>query len=270
MNLPFNLRLLLAGSLLAPASACQKVVDLDLKSTSPRLVIEANLADDGHPCTVLLSQSVNYTESNTYPAQSGATVTLSDNAGHSETLPESSTRGRYVGQTLLGMAGRVYTLRVEYNGESYVATSTLPGPVVAFAGLHAEKADIGSGYNLVPEYQDPAGVKNYYLFRQYRNGHLNKSIFLQDDEFTDGKASSRALNVGPQDDSVKTVSGDSMRVEMQNLDAGAYAYFRTLNQILQSNPLLSTTPANPQTNFSGNVLGYFSAHSRRKRGLLVP
>jgi hypothetical protein len=39
----------------------------------------------------------------------------------------------------------------------------------------------------------------------------------------------------------------------------------TLNQILQG--ASTATPANPQ---SGNVLGYFSAHTLRQRRLLVP
>lgn len=251
-------------------AACQKVVDLDLKSTDPRLTIEANLADDGHPCTVLLSQSVNYTETNTFPAVTGATITLSDNAGHSETLRATSTAGQYQGSTVLGVPGRTYQLRVEVSGQAYVASSTLPSPVVAFTGLHTDNSGINSRLTLVPDYQDPAGVANYYLFRQYRNGHLNKTIFIQNDEFTDGKANSRALMGGGMEDSTKLVSGDSMRVVMQNLDSGAYEYFRTLNQILQSNPLLSTTPANPQSNFSGNALGYFSVHSRRQRKLLIP
>ena len=253
------------------------MVTLDLKNSDPQLAIEGNLADDGQPCTVLLSKSVDYTQTNTFPAVSGATVTLSDDAGGLETLAESTTAGLYRGSKLLGQPGRRYTLRVDIGGQSYVAASTLPSPVVALAGLHAQKSNVGNTIQLVPEYQDPAGMRNYYLFRQYRNGRLNPSIFTQNDEFTDGKANARAIGGGGPggggnntDDAYKLASGDSVRVEMQNVDADVYEYFRTLNQILQSNPLFSTTPTNPKSNFSGSVLGYFSAHSRRQRTLIVP
>jgi len=267
---------LLAAALLLTAS-CQKVVTLDLQNTTPQLAIEGNLADDGQPCTVLLSQSVDYTQTNTFPAVSGATITLSDDAGGLETLTETSTPGRYQGRQLLGQPGRRYTLRVESGSQRYVAACTLPSPVVALTGLRAQKSIVGNNIQLVPQYQDPAGGRNYYLFRQYRNGRLNKAIFTQNDEFTDGKANVRALGGGGPgggggmaDDVDKLATGDSVRVEMQNVDPDAYEYFRTLNQILQGNALLSTTPANPKSNFSGGALGYFSAHSRRQRTLVVP
>ncbi|TDN37198.1 DUF4249 domain-containing protein [Hymenobacter sp. UV11] len=266
--------LVLAAALLLTAS-CQKVVTLDLQNADPQLAIEGNLADDGQPCTVLLSRSVDYTQTNTFPAVSGATVTLSDDAGGLEKLAETSTPGQYRGSKLLGQPGRRYTLRVETGGQSYVAASTLPSPVVALTGLRAQKSVVGNNIQVVPEYQDPAGPRNYYLFRQYRNGRLNKNIFLQTDEFTDGKSNARALGSGgggggSTDDADKLATGDSVRVEMQNVDPDAYEYFRTLNQILQGNPLFSITPTNPKSNFSGGVLGYFSAHSRRQRSLVVP
>jgi hypothetical protein len=265
--------LALAAGLLAAAS-CQKVVTLDLKNTDPQLAIEANLADDGQPCTVLLSRSVDYTQTNTFPAVSGATITLSDDAGGLEMLPETSTPGQYRGSKLLGQPGRRYTLRVESGGQAYVAACTLPAPVVPFTGLKAQKSVVGSNIQLVPEYQDPAGVPNYYLFRQYRNGRLNKSIFLQNDEFTDGKLNARGLNTqgggSAADDADKLAAGDTVRVEMQNVDPAAYEYFRTLNQTLQAGGAFSATPSNPKSNFSGGVLGYFNAHSRRQRTLLVP
>ncbi|AMR26859.1 hypothetical protein A0257_06890 [Hymenobacter psoromatis] len=270
---------LLAGAALLAAASCQKVVTLNLKDATPQLIIEANLADDGHPCAVQLSQSVDFTQTNTFPPVRGAVITLSDDAGHSETIAETSVPGQYRGSTVLGQPGRRYTLRVQASGQSYVAASTLPGPVVPFTGLHAQKSNFGNNIQLVPEYQDPAGMPNFYLFRQYRNGLLNPAIFLQNDEFTDGKANTRGLGGGGggggnngnnNTDVNKLATGDSVRVEMQNVDSTTYNYFRTLNLLLQNNPLLSTAPANPKTNFSGGAQGYFNAHSRRQRTLLVP
>lgn len=274
MNSSLYLRQLALAAGLLTAASCQKVVTLDLKNTSPQLAIEANLADDGQPCTVLLSRSVDYTQTNNFPAVRGATITLSDDAGGRETLAETSTPGQYRGRTLTGQPGRRYTLRVESEGQAYVAACTLPAPVMPLRGLKAQKSVVGTNIQLVPEYQDPAGVRNYYLFRQYRNGRLNKAIFLQNDEFTDGKLNARGLNTqgggNNTDDADKLATGDSVRVEMQNLDPDAYEYFRTYNLTLQAGGAFSTTPANPKSNFSGGVLGYFSAHSRRQRSLVVP
>ncbi|WP_426062283.1 DUF4249 family protein, partial [Hymenobacter sp. B1770] len=107
----------------------------------PRLMIEDNLADNGQPCTVLLSRSTNYTDTNTFPAVSRATVTLSDDAGGLETLTETIP-GQYHGATLTGRQGRRYTLRVEVEGQVYVAAATLP-VAVPLTGLRAEKSSFG-------------------------------------------------------------------------------------------------------------------------------
>ncbi|MGI4831935.1 MAG: DUF4249 domain-containing protein [Janthinobacterium lividum] len=269
------LLLLLALGLLLLGTGCQKVVTLNLQTSASQLVIEGNLADDGQPCQVSLTTSANYTATNSFAPVSGAAVTLVDNAGGLETLREA-TPGQYVGRTLLGVPGRAYTLRVETGGAAYVALSTLPAPVVPFEKLSTQVSTIGgSNIQAVVDYTDPVGTGNSYLFRQYRNGRLNATIFLQNDQVTDGKHVSQVLRTrggGPNDPTNldKLAAGDSLQVEMQNVDAGTYEYFRTLNQILTTNPIITTTPANPKSNFSGGALGYFSAHSKRVRRIKVP
>ncbi|NML64748.1 DUF4249 domain-containing protein [Hymenobacter sp. RP-2-7] len=262
-----------ALGLLLAGTGCQKVVTLTLQTSASQLVIEGNLADDGQPAQVSLSTSADYTTTNSFAPVSGATVTLTDNAGGRETLREA-TPGQYVGSTLRGVAGRAYTLRVETGGAVYVALSTLPAPVVPFDKLSTQLSAVGSNIQAVVDYTDPAGTGNSYLFRQYRNGRLNPTIFLQNDQFTDGKHVSQVLRTmggGTTDPNNlnKLVAGDSLQVEMQNVDSGVYEYFRTLNQILTTNPIITTTPANPKTNFSGGALGYFSAHSKRIKRIKV-
>ena len=261
-----------AVALLLAATGCEKIIYPKLNTSPSQLVIEGNLVDDGQPCLVSISQSTNYTDTNTFPPVSGATVTLTDNAGGQETLRESpAASGRYRGAALLGVPGRTYTLRVETGGSAYVASSTLPGPVVPFARLSTQASPLGSSVQAVVEYNDPAGPGNSYLFRQYRNGVLNSTIFLQNDLLTDGMHVSQVLRVmGGPNTTDQLKSGDSLRVEMQNVDPGAYEYFRTLNLILTAGAAPSTTPANPTSNFTGGALGYFSAHSRRVRAIKVP
>lgn len=266
----------LALGMLLTLASCEKVIDLNLQTTTSQLVIEGNLADDSRPCQVTLNRSANYTDTNNFQAVSGATITLADNAGGRETLRESATApGQYVGATVLGVPGRTYTLRVETGGAAYVATSTLPAPVVPFDRLSTQLSAVGNRIQAVVEFNDPAGQSNSYLYRQYRNGRFNNAIFVQNDQFNDGKKVTQVLrNMGgpssDPNDLNKLASGDSLRVEMRNIDANVYEYFRTLNLILTTNPATATTPANPTSNFSGGVLGYFSAHSRRVRTIKVP
>lgn len=258
-------------ALLFLSTACEKIVNLDLKTSAVQLVIEANLVDDGRPCQVSISNTTDYTNTNTFQAISGATITLADNAGHLETLRETNP-GTYLGSTILGVSGRTYTLRVSTGGTTYESVSTLPAPVVPFEKLSTQLSAIGrNNIQAVVDYTDPVGSGNSYLFRQYRNGKLNPAIFPFNDQFNDGKHATQNLRtMGAVPDADKLVSGDSLQVEMQNLDPAAYEYFRTLNLILTTSAAPSTTPANPTSNFTGGVLGYFSAHSRRVQRIKVP
>jgi hypothetical protein len=271
-----KLRALATGALLLAGTGCEKVVNLDLKTSTAQLVIEGNLVDDNKPCQVSISRSTNYTDANTFAAVSGATITLTDDAGGLETLRETATPGQYLGATLRGVPGRTYTLRVETDGTAYVAVAKLPAPVVPFEKLSTRLSVLGTdNIQAVVDYTDPAGKGNSYLFRQYRNGRLNNVIFVQNDEFTDGNHINQVLRTRSSSSTDpneldKIVPGDSLRVEMQNIDPGAYEYFRTLNLILTSGGAPSTTPANPKSNFSGGVLGYFSPHSRRVLTIKVP
>ncbi len=259
-------RTLIAAALLS-LTACEKVIDVDLKSADPKLVIEATLSDDGRPATAHLTQSVAYDETNTFPAVTDALVVISDDTGALDTLRATAVPGTYAGRTLLGQPGHQYTLRVESAGKMYLSIASLPVPI-PLDSVRVDKVSFGQGDNflLIPSYQDPAGVRNYYHFLQFRNGRPNLAILLLDDELTDGLRNQRRLFTmgGDTKDEDKLIPGDSVRLEMHCIDAGSYEYLRTLSQVLQSNPLFSTTPANPLTNFSGGALGFFNVYSRQE------
>jgi hypothetical protein len=74
---------------------------------------------------------------------------------------------------------------------------------------------------------------------------------------------------GPSPIEDNLVAGDSVRMVMQHVDAGVYKYFRTLNMLLQIG-LASASPANPTSNFSGGVLGYFSTYAQQQQRLVLP
>jgi hypothetical protein len=256
-----------AGLLLI--TACQTVIDLDLQDAGPRLTIEGQLTDDGQPATVQVIRSVPYTAASAFPAVRVAFITLTDNVGGLDTLRETTTPGQYRGRTLRGQVGRQYTLRVEVDGQAYIATSTLL-PAVPLTGLQVRPSGFGNELELLPAYRDPAGVPNYYVFRLYRNGRLTQGIFVQSDQLTDGQPNSHALNVqGPSPAEDELVPGDSVRVAMQHVDVGVYEYFRTLNMLLQVG-LASASPANPTSNFSGGVLGCFSTYAQQQRRFTIP
>ena len=58
------------------SNSCTKVVDINLNDADPKIIIESSITDQAGSCMVTLTKSVNYSESNTFPAVSGAIVTI--------------------------------------------------------------------------------------------------------------------------------------------------------------------------------------------------
>ena len=85
--------------------SCEKVIQLDLKNSTPHVVIQGNIYDQPGPYVVQISSSVNFDASSTYPPVTGAKVVISDNLGQSEILTESLP-GNYITSRLRGIPGR--------------------------------------------------------------------------------------------------------------------------------------------------------------------
>lgn len=261
----FHLKNILAGGLLALLFAsCQDVVDLDLDAADQQIVIEGILTDQPGKHRVQIVKSVPFDEPNQFPPISGALVTIADDAGLLDTLPENAP-GVYETQKLTqGIAGRTYTLRVVAEGKTYTAHSTMPA-AVPFDNLVA-KPDFGGDFSLVTEFLDPVGLDNYYNFSVLVNGERKPSIFTLNDELTNGNLVKRDLF----EPDLELLRGDSVTVEMFCLDPTEYKYLLTLELILGGGPIGGSTPSNPDNNFGGTCLGHFSAQTVQVKSVVIP
>ncbi len=245
-------------------TACEQVVDLDLETASPQLVVAGSITDATGPYTVKLSKTGAYFGSQQYEQVRGATVVIADNAGQQETLTETSP-GTYQTNTLQGVPGRTYTLSVLAAGISYTAQSTMPYPVF-LESLELEYEEAGfmedvdgntAGYVVTAHLEDPAGIKNYYRFRIFLNGEpKDDQIYLLDDDLSDGKRIAYDL----MDNYAQ--SGQIARVEMQCLNKTTHDYYNTLSNITGGGDGFSdAVPDNPKSNLTNGAQGYFAAYT---------
>jgi hypothetical protein len=246
--------------------SCQKVIDVDLNSSNPEIVIEGSVSDQPGPYLVTISQTVNYDQTNTFPSVNDAIVTLSDDQGNSERLTETSS-GTYESSMMIGTSGRTYTLTVLANGMTYSASSTMPLPII-IDSLSQSNLSLGMNNSKTVEvhFQDPAGIKNYYRFVEIKNGVEQKYIFLYDDRMQDGSAITS--NLSADEDTLRT--GDSVLVFLQCVDKGMFDYFRTLQQAIGGGGLQAASPANPVSNFNNGALGYFNAYAVKSKLIVIP
>jgi hypothetical protein len=248
---------------------CEKVINVDLNSSTPQIIIEGNISDQDGPYFVKLSKSVNFDESNSFPAISGAQVKLSDNSGNSEVLTETES-GLYATTNFpKGTPGHQYSLEVTIDGVEYKATSYMPFPV-DIDSLTNETTSFGrtSSYLINVYLSDPPGQSNYYRLVEYRGSVYIPKIFVSDDRLTNGKSINYRLNNGDDDDT-KLNLGDTITVAIENIDKNVYEYFYTLSLIAGNSGNESAAPANPTSNISGNALGYFCAKSVLSKSIII-
>ena len=244
--------------------SCEKVIDVDLNSSSPQIVIEGAITDGPGPYVVMLTQTVNFDETNVFPPVTSATIALRDDLGNSESLMESSP-GMYRTSTIRGIPGRKYTLTVSANGKEYTASSTMPAPV-SIDSLSVRTQSFAKNQQKVinVHFEDPAEVKNYYRFVEVRNGIKQKFIFLDDDRAQDGNSVTSALLA--DNDTLRT--GDSVLVLLQGIDKGVFDYFSAMGQESGGGPG-TASPTNPPSNLTNGALGYFSACAVRSRLIVI-
>ncbi|MCD4691932.1 MAG: DUF4249 family protein, partial [Calditrichales bacterium] len=109
-------------------SSCEDVVEIDLNTADPQIVIDAVVTDQPGPYIVKISKTGDFYQPSVFPVVSGALVEISDNAGHSEILEETDP-GIYRTDSLQGTPGRNYTLKVIAEGKEYAAASSMPNAI---------------------------------------------------------------------------------------------------------------------------------------------
>jgi hypothetical protein len=249
--------------------SCTKVVNLNLNSSSPRLIIESSISDQPSSCFVKLTMSVNYNEPNTFPPVNGASVVLYDDTGKTYTMYEASS-GVYTLQSIKGIPGKTYTLSITTAGKTYTATSKMPDPVSIdtiyqsriFLGPYRGNSELKF---VTVNYHDPPGKGNYYRFVEQINRVVKTEIFLDDDLLKDGNLITQ--NIIRADTSLKT--GDSVSVFLQTIDKNVFNYFLQLSNVTGGYNGPTATPANPISNFNGGALGYFSAYAVRSKSIII-
>ena len=254
--------------------ACTENIQLDLNSSNPQIVVEGSVSTNGK-AQILITKSINFDQTNNFPALDNLEVRLTDNLGNTELLSGNST-GLYTSKNIIGMIGRKYTLSVKTVDKTITSVCTIPN-LVKFDSLNLKAntgfsrggfggttpTPIGTLYSLKVKFNDPANETNYYRFIEYKNGKSTGNIYIYDDRLNNGKTNEKSLfNFNRY-----LSKGDTVTVEMQCIDKTVYEYFNSFGN-LGMGPS-SSTPANPYTNLSGAVLGYFSAHTSERKSVII-
>jgi hypothetical protein len=250
--------------------SCEKVIHVDLNEGEKKYVIEAVITDQPGTAKVLISQTKNFDEDNSFTGISGAAVSIIETGGGTAVLNETSA-GVYQLPGLVAVTGKNYTLSVVINGKTFTATCTMPAVKVNLDTVFVtdELLFTDSRKIVNVEYKDPPGKGNNYRFIQYVNGAKEDQVFIQNDDYTNGRTVNTKLFFFNDNDSLLITHGDTVAVDMQCIDPAVYKYWFSLDRSA-TGISGQATPSNPVTNMQGGALGYFSAHTLQTKIFVVP
>ncbi len=252
-------------------TACEKVIEIPLENADQKIVIEAPLSNLTDRSYILISKTANVYEESNFEKVSGAQVTITDKDNNVYTfLEDVAGSGKYIDTTFKVGENNIYKLKVEAEGQTFTSeciTQTLT-PLNFIFPIKLETPSSTpqnpDSVNLVLfSFNDNASETNYYRFKVYKNGKYTKELYLGDDKLINGQTFTQPFYGDTFD------SGDTVEVEMQNIDKANYTYFYSLTNA-QSNSPFSASPANPISNIKGGALGYYGCYLIDTLSLIVP
>jgi hypothetical protein len=243
-------------------TSCEDVIEVDLETTAPRLVIDASLSwvkgTPGNEQTIKLSLTAPYFNNGVPPA-TGAIVTVSDSQNNIFNFIEEGTTGIYRNNGFAPKMDDTYTLNIEYNNEIYTARETL----LSVASIDLVEQNNNGGFSgddieIKAYYTDPENVENYYLF-EFQNNQNIPMLEVYDDEFTDGNQIFGFFS----DDEMKT--NDILTIKISGISRRHYDFiFILLHQTdeesgdpFETQPVTVRGNCINQTNPDNYPLGYF-------------
>jgi len=150
-------------------TSCEKVIDVDLSTSEPRLVIEASIqwfnGTTGNEQTVKLSTTTDYFSSE-IPPVTDAVVYITNSNNEVFTFTQDNEPGIYKCLTFSPVVNEAYTLTVIHDGETYTATEKLlDTPTVTRIEQDDEGGILGNETEVKFFFNDLVNETNHYLVK---------------------------------------------------------------------------------------------------------
>ncbi|MSP84630.1 MAG: DUF4249 domain-containing protein [Flavobacteriaceae bacterium] len=256
-------------------SSCEKVIDVDLNTMSPKLVIDASIkwqkGTVGNQQTIKLSTTTSY-YNNQITTVSAATVFITDASNNVFNFVETAGTGNYICTNFAPVLNGNYVLMVVLNGETYTATETLkPVPIINSIAQIDNAGFSGKDIEIKTFYTDNGTTDDYYLFKFKPSFTAIPIYFLQEDRNFQGNQIFGLYR------SEELKPGQTFGVTLSGISKQYYNYMQILVSIAGNS---SGSPfQSPSATVRGNIinatseanypLGYFSLSEQDSRNYIV-
>jgi hypothetical protein len=243
--------------------SCEKVIQVDLNTAPPKLVIDASIDwiknTPGNQQKIKLSTSTSYYNAD-FPTVSGAIVNITNSAGTIFSFVENPGTGEYICNNFAPIIGETYTLNINLNGEIYTATDQLiAAPNIENNFLQNNEGGMGGDeIEITYYYRDNPSETNYYIFSN-KNPHVAFPEYQVENDINNNGG---LVPVYYSNKDLKP--GDIVNIKLYGISKRYYDYFRKiLNASGADTGPIATTPTSAygnisnQTHSANTPFGYF-------------
>lgn len=169
---------------------CEDVIDVNLNTAEPRLVIDASINwfknTSGNEQSIKLTLTAPFFNDSVPPANN-AIVSITDANNNIFNFTEDGETGIYRNNNFIPAINNTYVLTIIYEGETYTATETLKSVVpIDYVEQNDEGGFSGEDIELKAFYTDPVNIENYYFFEFISDIAVIPTLEVYEDRFTDG------------------------------------------------------------------------------------
>lgn len=244
-------------------SSCEDVIDVDLDTAAPRLVIDASIkwqkGTSGNEQKIKLTTTTDYF-SNFIPPVSGAVVFITDSSNTVFDFIETPSTGEYICSNFNPVINETYILTVQVGGNTYTSTQKLIAtPVIESIEQTVVDGFEGEETQVKFFFQDNGLVDNFYLIGFKNSINPFPEYGVVEDEFFQGNEMFGLYR------SADFESDDELFMSLQGVDERYFNYMNKLITIAGSSggSPFATPPATlrgnivNQTDQENHPLGYF-------------
>lgn len=246
-------------------ASCEEVIEIDLNTAHPALVVEGFLYKDS-VATLHLTKTANYFSLDEPVPIEDAVVTLTADGADSEELLYSG-EGNYRGSRIFGTEGVMYDLEISWDENEYTGSVYLPEQpkIVALDLIEFQPAPEAPVFMQVSStFLDNPNREDYYYIKYIQNDTVLQDVYFA---FPDETAVFDTIEF--TNPLYSFLPGDVIEIELFAIDEDLFTYFSQLNDALGGSIAMSSTPYNPTSNIKG-AMGYFAAWSYDAATVMVP
>lgn len=254
-----------------------------------RLVIEGWIDAGGFPIVMVTTSVPTSTEYQSIDDQKNhlvrhAKVTVSDGANSVILTGMDNKRYFppfiYTTSDMRGVAGKAYSLKVEFSGMTATASTTIPAAVPLDSLLCVPSSDDKGKYNIKARFSDPEATEDYYRLFVKVAGKDSSYVAsymgcLRDSDLANPAELPvmRGLSVDNENswawNPASYEKGDEVLVKFCTMDSISYEFWNSYDRVVSLSilPMFQAT-YNPEYNISGGI-GYWCGYGASKYAIMV-